>query len=367
MIPIFAVLYTIGLPDTPLFLYLRLSYIIAGLLILKLKEPYLKESPYQAGWWSIFLIFSFYILLGGFYGNPTTGSLWSMQYLYFALIPAAILYLIREDAIKKIFQWVLVVCVALSLFSIPYLTGGFIMTRFSIGQATINFARFYALGVLLALFYGLSRKKLYFFALALLLFLFLVLTGTRGALVSLLVAFIFFVLFFWKGKKLARLGVTVGILALMFLVLLLAPGLGKYRILLTSVVNTSVQQRLYMWQDAINVFFANPVFGAGTGGFGKNMSQFFVNAYPHNIFLEIGSEHGIIGLAFFLLMLFMVIKYGIRLYRASGVNRQFVGLIFSLLVFSLSNAMFSGNLAGNSPVFLFSALIANIYRRHLAK
>ncbi|WP_431307138.1 O-antigen ligase family protein [Brevundimonas albigilva] len=57
----------------------------------------------------------------------------------------------------------------------------------------------------------------------------------------------------------------------------------------------SVGTRLFMWTNSIDVFVSHPILGVGLG----NWSAWVMSPsiYPHNLVVEIASEHGIVGLA----------------------------------------------------------------------
>jgi hypothetical protein len=106
---------------------------------------------------------------------------------------------------------------------------------------------------------------------------------------------------------------------------------------------------LYARQDYIRLVYDNFNFnlltGIGTGAF----SIFFFDEdsinYPHNIFLELFIENGLIGLGIFLLVI------------RSFINNYNVGLFSLLAVFYFISAQFSGDIPGNNYVFILYFLI----------
>src|SRR5690606_38153772 len=97
--------------------------------------------------------------------------------------------------------------------------------------------------------------------------------------------------------------------------------------------------RLGLYEFAINLFVSNP-FGIGFGGFERQYNVDRVS-YPHNIILESLVEGGLL----FTIVLFTIIF--VSLLKAIRISRNTFGsyiFLFSLLVYSLVNAMLSGDL-----------------------
>jgi|Deesub1362A_J573_1020465.scaffolds.fasta_scaffold00004_125 O-antigen ligase len=100
--------------------------------------------------------------------------------------------------------------------------------------------------------------------------------------------------------------------------------------------NTSVGLRLHMWSGAIKIFLENPVIGTGTGGYQSAMRKYKIPqlapefqefTQPHNSFLYMAANFGIVGLIT-LLWLFAV------LLRNGWQNRKDIAG-FSILSFTL--------------------------------
>lgn len=105
----------------------------------------------------------------------------------------------------------------------------------------------------------------------------------------------------------------------------------------------SLSNRLDAWEDAYTLFLSHPLFGVGFGGFNNpQISELSgLLKYPHNIFIEILTETGIMGLIMFSLIFYKTIrsiKYNIWL------------TVF--FTFFLWLSMFSKDIAGNSVLFV---------------
>jgi hypothetical protein len=92
----------------------------------------------------------------------------------------------------------------------------------------------------------------------------------------------------------------------------------------------------------------NYFIGEGTGNFGFILFGFDANGYPHNIFVELFYENGIIGLILFLSLLFST------LWRSIHINNRIERVLFTVsILFFLFASMTSGDIAGNPFLFIF--------------
>ena len=77
----------------------------------------------------------------------------------------------------------------------------------------------------------------------------------------------------------------------------------------SGTIETSQGFRLHMWKGALNIFLQNPIAGTGTGGYKNAMHQYKKDGdtqdfiHPHNSFLYMASNFGIIGIGAFLWLL----------------------------------------------------------------
>lgn len=181
----------------------------------------------------------------------------------------------------------------------------------------------------------------------------LVLSTSRGALVGVIAA-VFFMVFLTKIKipKWFWLALVVTSICFWFIFTTMGEhlsGLSGFAVLAGGELDTSSLQRLFFYQIAINQFISNPIFGVGIS---SNLH------YPHNIFLEIASELGIIGLVVFLLVgLFVLLKIFHLLNTAKGTNQYTIShLLLGGLVYSAVIVQFSGNLQMQREFWMFIAL-----------
>jgi O-antigen ligase len=106
-------------------------------------------------------------------------------------------------------------------------------------------------------------------------------------------------------------------------------------------VDPNISSRAIDLAAAGRLFLQAPLLGVGFGGF----SSTGLDVYPHNIFAEVGGELGVLGVFFLLAWL------GLAL-RGAARSPILVALVSATAVF----ALFSGDLAGNAELWMFSAL-----------
>jgi O-antigen ligase len=178
----------------------------------------------------------------------------------------------------------------------------------------------------------LHRKVSYKKAIPVLLvgFLGMYLTYTRGALLGFMCG-LPFVLYFYKPK----LGLTLGglaILGVLGMVGIYLFGSGKHESrFLVNKNNASDVIRRSQWKAAIIATKEKPILGYGLSNFHSQLKRIkneydldakeYNDAHSHNLFLEIASGTGLIGLLFFL---GWVISWAWESFRAGGLTRAVV-------------------------------------------
>jgi O-antigen ligase len=169
----------------------------------------------------------------------------------------------------------------------------------------------------------------------------LYISDARGALLSFIISTL--VYFFSAPKKIYIILAMIFPLAVVTSSLLL----GDF---LDSQNDFSNLERLKLYIFSFNGIIDSPILGHGPGSFEKNYWDEDVK-YPHNIFLEISYEYGFITC---LLFFFFLLKITPICEKTD----------FSLLIFFLANASFSGNLFGNFHLFILFLSIIKQRKQH---
>jgi O-antigen ligase len=156
-----------------------------------------------------------------------------------------------------------------------------------------------------------------------------------------LVASLFSLLFFLRPKLLAPLGVLVS--GSVFILYKYYP---EFRSRFSSINVSANSERLELWKICIKMFKDSPILGQGFYSFGSRHQKYMNLAEPrenfpveaHNMYLDMLSGTGILGLLVFLFFIgsvFKILWNGI--YRNSDLNpvekKYFVAMFSSFLVF----------------------------------
>lgn len=221
-------------------------------------------------------------------------------------------------------------------------------------------------GTILLLWLLLTKKRsgVVSFPLAILCavcFLSLVLLGRRGILLGTILAAVT-CLFLLSRLSLGTL-VMIGLLVLMlFSSYAIVPERYRERSFdIASYVDpsSSVQARLKIYQNALERLRESPVLGYGTGSAYDNPVVGFV-PYPHNMFLEVGYQLGVVGVLVLVLFLLTVVMCAARVLTnpSFGENRRCLGvLLLCWFVVYFVPAQLSYDLIISQNMWLIAGLI----------
>ena len=197
-----------------------------------------------------------------------------------------------------------------------------------------------------------SKKMLFIFFQCLLIFA-IFLTGSRGSWLSLLAAFCF--TWVLVGKKLIKLRAVILIALIAFISIIIVNELSKKDVINIEIINRLTSMfdieathggagRINIWAVGWEIIKENPFIGVGLEGFTHVFHYYIYRANlfdthgiypgrdPHNIFLSIQAELGLVGSLLFLIFL---IKFFLRLIKARYDLRAILGLLLlSFMVFS---------------------------------
>lgn len=153
-----------------------------------------------------------------------------------------------------------------------------------------------------------SPRKTTLKFLAVFLFVGMLLTGSRGALISFVLAFgmeLFFELNSRGNKKQARRMIFIAVLAVIVALSVLPQNLLEGRFTLQNLfgqreISTGVHNRYTIWKYGIELFFQSPIIGYGCGNFFDAIASVYRECASHNLYLLIFTEGGLIGALVFL-------------------------------------------------------------------
>jgi hypothetical protein len=224
-------------------------------------------------------------------------------------------------------------------FRVPDVSGRFSLPGL---DNPIWFSRFIGMLLLVILcFSKIKMSNLFFFSITVLIaFLLLFGAGSRGPLVAVLITF-FTKLSYFKSKKFVLSIVLTSLLVIILGFLFV----GGY---MFETDFYSLYGRLELFNNFSDYNFQY-LKGTGIGSYSLLLLGKDEILYPHNIFLEIFSENGLIGLLLFFYILFLFFK---------SFQPNIVHL---LCLYYLISSLVSGDLPGNNNLFilLFLSLYAH--------
>jgi len=233
------------------------------------------------------------------------------------------------------------------------------VTRLTVGNVTaIPLSILVGQSLLIAIYLAIFSKfknKILIILIIPLLFYILMLTNTRSTIIGLCLGLLF--LFMFYKEKLTR-GTYLGLIAFFVVIIpvvtivlstsdaLFSRSFSGFSRIATGEFGESEGDRLIAWGYAWHAFSNNTFWGLGTGNFGQHYI-----AYPHNMFLEVLSENGLLG--------FFVISFLIALgIRATVTNRQGLFLLIgALFIFSLFVAQVSLTMWMHKSLFIWLSIL----------
>lgn len=204
-------------------------------------------------------------------------------------------------------------------------------------------------------------------------FVALIVTGSRGGIVSFVLSMAVYILFL-KRESILRFRGTVFVLMIVvfigFLSFFLAPSqvketvLERFNPMDQETLNeiTEGHGRLLLWQSAWKIFLEKPILGHGPNtDMVLNLKRFGIAGVTHNHYLKIMVQFGIIGLLVFIMILARIFQHVWRHFKAtSDYWRKILCASYIVGLFGYSFSMIGVNLA--DPRILFWIYTATIYK-----
>lgn len=198
----------------------------------------------------------------------------------------------------------------------------------------------------------------------------ILLTGSRGALLSL-----GFVILAWPwlaGPRFRRL--ALGAVVAVVLTPLLLPGVASRLATVAelqpgTVPDQSISERVGLQRIAADVFLTHPLVGVGPGNFSVVFDEHRSAARalsipalePHNLYLQIGAEQGVVGLAGWAVFYLGAIVLAGRSLRGAGETRVLAaGAVAGLVGYAVASVPL--HLANPRALFLVMAIGAAVGR-----
>jgi O-antigen ligase len=358
-----------------IYLSTSLAIILSGLLGLlwllsaqfRVLPGTLKKNPIAA--WSLLVFFCF--IVGTGYSSVPYHEAFSilMKYRELLFIPVLCSFLTTER--YRCWAWRAVVIASVLTLLISYLMDNGILA-IKIGGPSFKsrithsiFISFFAFFCAHKAYDGQRYAKLYWILFLLCMYnLFFIVEGRTGQLIAVLLVLLFGVQRFAKQVLLP----TVLVMAVLFALFLtfsdkatrINEGLAGTQAYLQShpeKTEASMGFRFAYWKYSLKLIAEKPLLGHGTGSFEKEFqrvasSESFVTKNPHNEFLMMGVQLGLLGLSVYLGFLASQYHYARKL--PDKEKRLAQGVLLSLIVTSLFNSPFLDHTEGH----WFASMIA---------
>ena len=333
----------------------------------------------------VYLFLAFGLLLGISYiytASPDYGFRKILRFNTFAVTMfISPLLIIKSPADSKrllsYFYFLLVIIIGIMLLQFVYFLkwGDFAIVlaywnRISIpGANPIQVSRYLAIGaamMIALLIRNRPSQSLHYFAILFVILLSIILSGSRGPLVSIIIGSIVYAILYERKHSSRIFG--YGILAIgtiITLLLVLPESLTQrfFDISQGSVIMTqqgvrrisTIATRYEFWSMSIEAWFSSITsffIGLGAGGFSSLFIWRDWHWYPHNLFFEIIAELGLIGLVIgvlFIIKSYQIINKGIQ--RGSFTDHSALWVAGTVVMFIA--AQFSGDINDNRILWMF--------------
>ncbi len=340
------------------------------------------------------ILFSFSLFIGviytsaSSYGVDKAASFFVFNILLFI---STILYIKDHGDIKRILTIVVfgtfVFAMIMFYQGLQSFLGGdlsdMIIRMTILGANPIASARIFSVAFVIVLvgayFAKSNREKLFLYVLSGYFLVALIVTNTRGPLVSTLAAVFVFALFL-SDMKLKTIAFYVGgFILVMFSALLILPDFVtvRYEVLLQadalqqatgSAELDTIGARLMMWSMAFSGSVDSLwsfLFGHGTGSFASLFHFSDFRWYPHNIFAEVLYEVGIIGLVILIIHFGQISRITRNIWSETKWNDEYKTIVAILIVSAVAAfvaALVSGDINDNRYLWFHFGLIIASWR-----
>ena len=331
----------------------------------------------------LFLIFGFLLGISYIYTvSPDYGFRKILRFNTFAITMFMTpLLIIKTPADSKrllsYFYFLLVIIIGIMLFQFIYFLkwGDFAIVlaywnRISIpGANPIQVSRYLAIGAAMMIALLIRNKpsqSLHHFAILFVILLSIILSGSRGPLVSIIIGSIVYAILYERKHSSRIFGYGILAIGTIIILLILLPESLTQRffdISQGSVIITqqgvqrisTIATRFEFWSMSLQAWFSSITsffIGLGAGGFSSLFIWRDWHWYPHNLIFEIIAELGMVGLVIgvlFIIKTYQIINKGIQ--RGSFTDHSSLWVAGTVVMFIA--AQFSGDINDNRILWMF--------------
>jgi O-antigen ligase len=352
--------------------YVQGFFAMYCVLVAWLHRPHLHRLNTPFLWWGL-LVLALMALGYSYSTNPDMAWVLIRRFMGVAipLMMAGALLADSDKGFRGLMVSLTIVVVAAYVTHFIFLTSGRVnltgLERWSELGSPILQARFSGAGVLVFVYLASARRSriglpVWLAGLGAGL-LIMILTASRGPLLSLFLAVLF--TYALRVKKLMA-GMLVGAVVVVTAYVILtqfAPQAVRDRLLVKTTHDPTGTGRMGIYEVALQIALDSPLTGIGTSSFSTQYGTGEESAvHPHNLFLELFVGHGILGLAAAIVLTLMLATYIFRCVKARPVLGARCDFAMSLVIYGFVNAMFSADLGGQDVLYFGAGMLVGLTR-----
>jgi O-antigen ligase len=305
---------------------------------------------YNLKLFKLFIIFCLYLIFSSSISEfPTNSFRSSLFYFRFGIFSIAVWYLFENnEKFKMYFFWSLVLLV---IFLIPFSLKQILLNQFNPYEFRISgifggelvqgsyLVRIFPIIIALKFLIPFNKKlNIYFYVLSVVILFLIILSGERAA-IALLIMSLFILFIFWREKIIKKSLISVSLISTFLLIIIFNPNLNyrliyntKYLLTDNRVDNIQIFSRGHQehYTSAIKMFKKNIFFGVGVRNFRlecrkAEYKEIGVNActtHPHNTYMQLLAETGIIGFTFVFTVLIYFIIHFLKLLKLRFIDKK---------------------------------------------
>lgn len=369
-----------GIPWFPIDITIFCLIITLGLSSLKLLNNFKISKPSIKSIF-LFLVFTTFILLS--YSQTKSVNYANEKLLRYLIITSwsylGVFVIIKsKKSLIKFFDSIVLISSIVSMVALYELvirisSGTYVGTIFIMDTDYLALGRTVGLGLVILIatyWFGNQKNKILSIFMPILMTIVILFAGGRMPLIALVLSLLVMMILATSVNKNKKLVINKGVFKLVtlfgiaFLFLLpfyLNGTFDDFFWRIQSIFaggDAGAFARLSLFRTANRMFQINPFLGTGWASFPLYYYGIDQKVYPHNIFIEIGSEMGIFALLSFVFFIAYALYIGIIKYKKVYGNFNNIQLaIIGGFVFFFLNANTSGDITDNKILFTFISLL----------
>lgn len=335
--------------DLTLFLYVALFIVALKRLVIDRGKLFTSKIDV------LFYLWALILLLDIRSSTQMAGLFKSMKFMFLglSLVYLSRIFITSREALEKFFKYSIIASVLTEyLVLVDFFRSGVPSSRYAAFGIVvpIPLAMLGSITTLIVILFFINKKmKLFPFIVSLFPSIaMMTIAASKGPVLALSVSLILLAPTFIRKIKLKHTVLTVISVFLLTRVPFISNSLDSLRYRFThSVEDMSTNIRLNLYRGALDAFAQSPLVGAGTDG---------LLQYPHNFFLEILAENGLMLLLVVSILLFMLLWVYVGFIR-SGSRDYIEGTILAIVIASFVSLMFSFSYVDHKYLFLSIGLL----------